>query len=93
MPAFEVYRKRKFCVVIVWVKKSPKCFLESAIYGMNIKKEGIEKRKMSKLELIQKLLRQERLIKFWSRFLFGLVLLTWLIFGICAFIKKKKKTI
>jgi len=82
MPAFEVCPKRKYFAVAVWLKENPKCLLESVICEMNIKKGATERKRMSKLELIQKLLRQKRLIKFWSRFLFGLVGLTWLIFGI-----------
>jgi hypothetical protein len=44
MPAFEVYPKRKFCVVAVLPSENQKCFLANAIYEMNIKKEVIEKK-------------------------------------------------
>lgn len=50
-----------------------------------------DKKLMSKLELIQKLKRQERLIKLCSWSLFVSVLLAWLIFGIWVLNKKKKK--
>ena len=47
MLAFEVYPKRKFCVVIAWLKENLKCLPESVICEMNTKKEVIEKKKVN----------------------------------------------
>jgi hypothetical protein len=48
MLVFEVYQKRKFCVVIAWLSGYPKCLLVSAICELNIKKEVTGKKSVSK---------------------------------------------